>query len=104
MYVIAPHSFHVLFTGGAPDRCLSKFVNLFSCFATKRCFNNFFLMFLPADAEAAAKVVGRGKGPKKGKVAGKAGKVTKKKEQLKQEKVSICVIFWVGFRLGRERP
>ena len=51
-------------------------------------------MFGVADAEAAPKV-GR-TGPKKAK-----GEVTKK---TRAEKGKHICYFWVGFRLGRERP
>ena len=56
-------------------------------------------MFGVADAEAAPKV-GR-TGPKKAKGAATAGEVTKK---TRAEIGKHICYFWVGFRLGRERP
>ena len=59
-------------------------------------------MFLPADAEAAAKKAGKGKGPKKAKGAVKAGKVTKKGAtkagKVTPDKAAVAGkhIFWVG--------
>ena len=62
-------------------------------------------MFLPADAEAAAKKAPKGKGPKKAKGAVKAGKVTKKELQRRvkshrtKQLSQVSIFFGWGFSI-----